>query len=877
MTRRLALSGLIAVLALAVLWTVQFAGPADSVADGPVTLAEIDARAARLKADMKAELASEGKLYEPGAFPNDWAFVQRAYPYDRINVEQLDEALEDATAMRLSASRGRNVQWVERGPTNIGARVADLVVHPTNPDIVYAAMGNGGVHKTVDGGVTWEPIFDDQPVLTIGAIALCPDDPDVIYVGTGEATASSFSWFGKGMYKSEDAGATWQYIGLEETRYIARVVVDPKNADRIWVAATGAIFDADSNRGIYRSLDAGASWEKVLALTDSTAAIDVAVNPDHPDTVYAAMWERMRRRNYRTSGGPTSGIWRSVDGGDSWEELIDGLPWGLGRIGLSVAESSPNIIYSIYADDPGYFYGIYKSTNHGDSWSVVNTGTVSNLFSSFGWYFGQIRVDPSDHTRVFALGVPMYRTEMGGGFWMEVADENHVDHHAMAFDPSNPSRIWEGNDGGIYVSDNSGDSWTKLYDQHTNEFYAIEIDYLHPERTYGGTQDNGTLRTVFGDPDGYERIFGGDGFYVLVDPTNSDVIYCEYQWGNMYKSENFALEWNWALDGVDDNDRRNWNTPIVMDPTDNETLYYGTYRVWKTTDATDTWTAVSPDLTNGDQGANFGTITTMAVAPSSPAIVYAGTDDSNVWRRQAFGGDWVNVSAGLPNRWVTRVAVDPTDPMIAYVTLSGLRWNEDISHVYRTDDGGATWDDISGNLPDGPCNVIVVDPEMPTTLYVGSDFGCYYTTNLGESWSVLGSGLPAVPVYDIKIHQPTRTLVAGTYGRSMLSIDLDAVAGIPDDDEIPSVVSELSNYPNPFNPVTTVSYALTEAAEVDLAVYDLAGRRVRTLERGRRDAGRHETVWDGATSGGRSAASGTYFLRMNAGGRVSVAKMNLVK
>jgi len=875
MTRRLAFAGLAALIVLAALAGVRSLRDASPTTG--LTLAEIDSEAARLKADMKAELAADGKLYEPGAFPNDWAFAQRAYPYNRINVEELDRALEDAQAMRIAASRERNVEWVERGPTNIGARVADLVVHPTNSNVVYAAMGNGGVMKTVDGGTTWDPIFDDQPVLTIGAMALSPDDPDVIYVGTGESTSSSFSWFGKGMYKSEDAGQTWSYIGLEETRYIARVVVDPRNPDRIWVAATGAIFDADSNRGIYRSLDAGSSWEKVFALTDSTAAIDVAINPDHPDTVYAAMWERMRRRTYRRSGGPSSSIWRSTDGGDSWDELTNGLPWGLGRIGLSVAASSPNIVYAIYADDPGYFYGVYKTTNHGDSWSAVSASQLSSLFSSFGWYFGQIRVDPSDHTRIFTLGVPMYRSEAGGGFWNEVGDDNHVDHHAMAFDPSDPSRVWEGNDGGIYVSNNSGDSWTKLYDQHTNEFYAIGIDYQHPERLYGGTQDNGTLRTATGDPDDWERIFGGDGFYVLVDPTDSDVIYCEYQWGNAYKSTDFGYSWDWALDGVNDDDRRNWNSPIVMDPSDNETLYFGTYRVWKTTNGADSWTSVSPDLTNGDQGANFGTVTTMAVAPSNPSTVYAGTDGSNVWRKGGLGGSWTNVSGDLPNRWVTRVAVDPTNDSIAYVTFSGLRWNENISHVYRTANGGGTWEPIDSNLPDGPVNVIAVDPEIPTTLYVGMDVGCFYSTNLGASWSVLGSGLPAVPVYDIKIHQPTRTLVAGTYGRSMLSIDLDAVSGVPDDTEIPSLVAELSNYPNPFNPVTTVSYSLVAAANVDLAVYDLAGRRVRTLESGSRSAGRHETVWNGTTSEGRPVASGTYFLRMDAGGRVSVGKMNLIK
>ncbi|MBN2565781.1 MAG: T9SS type A sorting domain-containing protein [Candidatus Eisenbacteria bacterium] len=842
------------------------------------TADEIAVEIAEKKTAAKADMAARGERYEPGAFPSEWASLQRAYPHNRINFEQLREARSEARIMEMETAGSRGGVWVERGPTNIGARVTDLAIHPTSTNIVYAAMASGGIFKSTDGGTTWDPIFDDQSVLTIGDIALDPVDPDIIYVGTGEANAASYSWFGEGMFKSTDGGATWSYVGLEETRYIGRVIVDPRDTDRLWVAGTGSLFGTDSNRGVYRSLDAGASWEKVFALTDSTAAIDLAIHPTHTDTIYAAMWERVRGLDYRRSGGPSSGVWRSYDGGDTWTELTNGLPTGsdVGRIGLAIAESSPNIIYAFYTDDPGYFMGVYKSTDGGDSWNPTNSSGMSNLTSNFGWYFGQVRVDPTDPTRAFVLGVPFYRTENGGFSWSEVGGGNHVDHHALEFDPFVPSRIYEGNDGGIYVSNNSGDSWTKRYDQPTNQFYAIEIDYQNPNRLYGGTQDNGTLRTVNGEPDTWQSIFGGDGFYVVVDPTDTGTIFCEYQWGNAYKSTDFGYSWSWALSGVDDYDRRNWSSPIVMDPSDPQTLYFGTYRLWRTTNQGDWWTAVSGDLTSGGSG-TFGTITTIAVAPTNPDVLYVGTDDSHVWVTQNGGANWADVSSALPNRWVTRVAVDPIDPDVAYVTFSGLRWNENIGHVYRTDDAGASWSDITGNLPDAPVNALVVDPQYSDILYAGSDVGCFYTMDLGTTWSVVGTGLPAVPVFDLKLHQPTRTLVAGTHGRSIHSIDLNEVTGAPEGGDEVHAVASLSNHPNPFGQSTTVTYSLERPADVTLTVYDIAGHRVRSLESGRRTGGSHEIRWDGRNDSGRQVANGTYFLKLETGEQVKVSKVSVLR
>ncbi|MCK4547417.1 MAG: T9SS type A sorting domain-containing protein [Candidatus Eisenbacteria sp.] len=844
MNRRVAVSILVFVALALACWSIH--GPGRT---GKMTSEEIALQIKAEKKALKAELKAEGKLYEPDLLPNEWGYVQRAYPYERINFDQLREAIADARAMRMETKRDSRAAWTERGPSNIGARVTDMVVHPTNSSIVYAAHASSGVFRTTDGGNTWEPISDDLPVLTIGAMALDPLNPDILYVGTGEANANSYSFFGMGLYKSIDGGASWAYKGLEETRYIARVVVDPLNTDRIWAAGTGSLFGTNPERGVYRSVNGGDSWDLVLSITDSTACTDIAIDPTKPDTVYAAMWERVRGLTYRQSAGPTSGIYRSYDGGDTWTELTSGLPSGdgVGRIGLSVCATSPNVIYAMYADHPGYFAGVYKSTNYGDSWIRTSDSALDNLLSSFGWYFGQIRVDPNDPDRVFAMGVPFYRSQNGGSSWSQVG------------------------------SNNSGTSWTKLYDQPTNQFYAIGIDYLNPQRLYGGTQDNGTLRTPDGGVDNWDHIFGGDGFYTLVDPTDSDVIYCEYQFGNLYKSTDFGDYWDWAMDGINGGDRRNWSMPVVMDPSDHLTLYCGTYRVYRTTNGAGYWNAISADLTNGNQGANLGTITTIAVAPTDPDVIYAGTDDSNVWVTQNGGGSWTNISGSLPDRWVTRVAVDPADASVACVTFSGLRWDEAIGYVYRTTDSGVSWTDVTGNLPGAPANVVVVDPDQTSRLFVGTDVGCFYTENLGAVWTMLGSGLPAVPVYDLRLHQPTRTLVAGTHGRSMHSFDLSTLTGVAAGEIPRPVVAGLSNHPNPFNPNTTITFALTEPSEISLDVFDLAGRKVRSLVLGRRSQGTHQAEWDGRNENGNLVASGVYFARLETDAGVETRKLNLVK
>lgn len=814
----------------------------------------------------------------PGGIPADWFMVQRTFPGETLNVSAYREALAKARQMRAAYQPIDEAVWEEAGPSNIGGRVTALGVHQSAPNVVFAGAADGGVLKSVDGGDSWTPVFDEEGAQSIGAITVDPNDPNTVWVGTGEANSSGDSYPGDGIYRSTDCGDTWEHIGLENSYHIGRIAIDPTNSQRIFAAVAGALWGTNPERGIYRSEDGGVNWERVLHITDSTAAIDVVINPQNPQIIYAAMWERIRHSYARTVGGVTSGIWRSINGGDDWELLTEGLPAAapdVGRIGLTISPNHPNILYSIYCDHPGDLMGVWRTEDGGDNWVETNS-PGSSLLSSFGWYFGNIYVDPVDPRRVFVLGVPLKCSVNGGDSWTNESGGMHVDHHAFWINPDNSDQIYDGNDGGVYYSNNGGEDWTKCYDLHISQFYANEIDYLLPDRLYGGTQDNGTLRTLTGALDDWVMILGGDGFYSIVDYTDSDIIFAEYQWGSLKKSIDCGGYFSSCLDGVDSDDRRNWSTPVAMDPVNPDILYYGTYRLYQTIDQADEWEAISGDLTAGiPSGYTFHTITTIAVAPTNTEVIYVGADDGNVWVTQNTGHDWTLISEELPERWITRVAVSPQDEAIVYVTISGYRWNEFLPHIFRSVDFGANWDDISGNLPEAPVNVIIEDPEYPQRLYVGTDVGAYYSENLGAEWQALGSGLPICTVSDMKLHNPSRILAAGTHGRSMYKMELDSlVAGVEyaGGGEIPAEFRLFAPSPNPFNAATKISFALPAASDVSLVVYDAVGREVVTLIDGFRDAGTYSVRFDGS-----ELASGVYFARLILGNFNQTKKLVLIK
>lgn len=823
----------------------------------------------------------------PDQRPFEWAWMQRTFPYFNADFSVYKEAAEKVKemkkekALRLNKTFTDN-EWEFAGPVNIGGRVVDIEFNPVDPSIVYAASATGGVFKSTDTGLTWFPIFDDLAVLTIGDIAINPLDPEIIYVGTGEPNGGHNNFPGSGMFKSTNGGSDWEFIGLGNTAAIGRIIIHPANPQIVYAAAVGSYFAHNEERGVYKTTDGGLTWEISLFVSDTTGAIDIVIDPNNPDFLMAAMWERVRRVNSSHLYGPSSGIYTTTNGGTSWNLLgpSTGLPdaafENIGRIGLAISRSSPNIIYALYND--GYNYsGLYKTTNYGSNWTNVDTDSeISEGTSNFSWFFGQVRVHPQNPNTVFVMDVAFMRSTNSGNSWPIIygyggPGQLHVDHHALAFHPQNPNYIINGNDGGINISTDGGVNWSQPAQLPATQFYEIGLDRTNPQKLYGGTQDNNTIRTNTGAIDDWDRILGGDGFYVIVDPTNPNIIYAESQFGNLAKSTNGGLSFNYALNGINQSQPTNWSTPVIMDPNNNNILYYGTDRVYRTTNGAQNWTVISGDLTDGIPGTRLGTVTTIAVAPTNSNVIYAGTDDSHVWVTTDYGTTWTDVSAALPYRWVTRVIVDPKNESIVYATFSGMKWKDPQPHVFRSTDKGNSWADISGSLPDAPVNAFAVDLVNSEILYLGSDVGAFVSTNSGESWDVLGIGLPTVSVYDMKIHPVQNYLAAGTYGRSMYRISLGDPLPVQDKILVNSFSLE-QNYPNPFNPTTRIRFSISDFQFTSLKIYDITGKEIAALIDEIKSPGSYEVEFNGS-----SLSSGVYFYKLTSGNFSAAKKFILMK
>ena len=753
-----------------------------------------------------SQLKKEGKVVGAKQLPNDWFTMQRAYPVGEVPQDEYIRAQKDAVSLAQNVAKDSrdNFTWEPIGPSNIPGRITDFAVDPIDRGICYAATGSGGIFKTTDTGYTWTAIFNGVGSQAIGALAVRPDSPNVIFAGTGEANAARCMYEGTGIYKSEDGGETWASKGLTESYNTGRIIIVPDRPDTIFVAVCGKLFGFNSERGVYRSIDGGGDWEQVLYVDDTTGCIDLAIHPDS-GVILAAMWQRWRTPEERVMGGRGSGIFRSTDYGDSWTRLgtINGLPGQsttVGRIGVTIDPFSETA-YAFYNYDVSYMIRVYRSDDLGLTWNLRNSSDLDGNYSSYGWYFGQIRVVPGNPDIVFALGIYQFRSTNGGNAWYYADGNLHVDHHAMYIDPDNPNFIYNGNDGGVGVSNNMGNNWRQCVNMLNTQFYEISIGYQNPIKITGGTQDNGTLMRTGEADNAWVNILGGDGFFTLIDYTDTNIVFAEYQYGNLYKSLSAGYGFSWAMSGIDySSERQNWNTPVVMDPVNHNKLYYGSNRLYRTTNSAGYWQAISNDLTNGPGGGymTYGTITTIGLTPADTQVIYIGTDDGNVWVSPNGGRGYTNISGSLPNRWVTRVAADPHDASIAYVALSGYKWGEPMAHVYRTEDYGANWTPIESNLPDAPVNNIIVDPDYDSVLYVTSDVGVYISHDLGGDWEPLGTGLPTpIVALDMELHRPTRMLVVGTYGQSMYRTYVNCLGPDLDGDDI---AEECDNCPGLSNP-----------------------------------------------------------------------------
>lgn len=690
------------------------------------------------------------------------------------------------------------------GPAIMSGRISDIAVPPPSHagerlgKTFYVASAAGGVWKTTNAGVTYAPIFDDQRVSSIGAVAVAPTNASVVWVGSGESNNLRSSSWGDGVYRSVDGGESWTHMGLRASQHIARVVVHPQDENTVFVAAMGPLWAGGGERGFFKTTDGGRTWRNTLSAGPYTGVTDIVLDPSNPDVVYAATYQRDRRAYSFVGGGPESGLWKSTDGGERWTRLGTGLPaTDLGRIGIDVARSAPNTLYATVDAEPATG-GIYRSDDAGATWRRVNE------LQSIPWFFGQIRVDPQDAERIYHLGVSLSVSDDGGQTFRRIANNTHADHHAMWIDPNDPEHLIIGNDGGLYTSHDRGRTWDFALNLPVATFYAIGVDMRDPYWVYGGLQDNGTFgapsatRTSTGVTSAdWVRVAGGDGFYAVIDPVDHNIVYAESQNGALQRF-NLATQERKTIrpaaeQGVQH--RYNWMAPLLISPHDRATLYFAANYVFRSDDRGDSWERISPDLTrnlnrdslpimglSGPGGhrrnegvADFGNVTTLDESPLRKGLLYVGTDDGLVQVSRDGGQNWHRTDRfpGVPDMtYVSRVLASQHHEGTVYVTLEGHRSNDFRPYVLKSTDHGRSFTSISSDLPaDAAVYVIREHHRNPDLLVVGTEYGVFVTINGGRSWTQLASGIAPAPVHDVVIHPRANDLVVGTHGRGIYILD----------------------------------------------------------------------------------------------------------
>lgn len=795
--------------------------------------------------NLVSETHEEGKSLDPH---DQWLTI-RSYPdgFDQPEyLERMDEIKLQAYAAADSREADLTLDWQQEGPGNIGGRVDVLTMSPTDNDIIYAGATNGGIFKTTDGGENWDPIFDDQPYLAIGAITLDPDDENTIYVGTGDRNFTGSSFIGNGIYRSSDAGDTWDNIGLTETGVVTEILIDPTDNDRIFASTLGNPHVKTLDRGVYRSTDGGDTWTNILFLADSAGVVDLVMDPSNPDVLYATGYDRMRTYYKSNVTGPETRIYKTTDGGDSWTQLSGGLPEEDDcRIGLAISNEDPSTLYALYVDGASLdVKDVYKTTNAGSTWSSLDVhdgpaGLPASVQGGFGWYFGEIYMNPYNNDHLVIPGVDMYQSLDGGETWALNVPiwwtyEVHADKHSIAFLDENSYII--GTDGGLYKTDDNGDSWEDIENIPITQFYHIDV-HPHEEGLYGGgAQDNGSMSGNASTFNTWQRLFGGDGFRVTFLEMEEDAAYYETQNGGLRHVDAFGSTTN-VSPSDDDPDRTNWDMPYVINENNLE-LFVGTAHIQMMSGAPyGFYEYISDDLTRIGMGESYGssryhTISEIDQPYDNADLLYVGTSDGLVWRgeRDAGDWDWINITGDLPNRYVTGIRCSPNIEGTVYVTFSGYKNDEDISYIYKTTDFGETWTDVSGDLPGITVNDILIVPgyEEDEYLFAALDGGVYVSENNGTSWDYMGVGLPFVTVSELHLDTPNEKLIAGTYSRSMWSYDVSWLGEVeePDNSGITenNIPKALNLYPNPVEDF--VHFEPVDANSVQ--IYDQNGRLVAT-------------------------------------------------
>jgi photosystem II stability/assembly factor-like uncharacterized protein len=729
---------------------------------------------------------------------------------------------KETSSTETGSQQFANIKWRAAGPDVISGRVTDVEGIAGDTNVIYAGFATSGLWKTVDAGKTWSPLFDEQPTLSIGDIAIAPSNHNTIYVGTGEANIFRASLPGKGIFKTTDGGKTFACIGLEKSGTIARILIHPKDPDLVYVAVSGSEWTPNQDRGIYKTIDGGKNWSRIHFIDDRTGCIDLVMDPADPNTVYASMWNRTRLRYSDPTPADGDFIYKTTDAGATWSKIHTGLPdtKNTGRIGLAISASNPKILYAFVDDHnikrvpkPGEIDSyerniqkvviggaIYRSDNAGASW--VKKSEVHDFFTPFsgtyGWVFSQVRVHPTNPDELYVLGVNMGHSKDGGKTWKKVEPKTHIhgDNHGLWFDPTNPQRIVLGNDGGVCLTNDGGKTWKNFFDKmQTTQFYTISYDMETPFNIIGSVQDEGTYSAsvmhTFGSKGDttlrqWKQAPGGEGTQIRIDPRNPDIVFSSSFYGRLMKSDmskpdsiqstkikNFEV-------GRIDSLRGEWLAGTIISKHNPDVIYHGLQHLYRSKDHGLTWQQISPDLSynNPARKGNYPyliyhqTITAIAEG-SKPGTLYVGTDDGRVWFTTDDGGYWKEITVGLPaNKHIISIATSKFDDKTVYVVLNDRRQDDQAAYLYKSHDNGTTWKSIGESLPQSPANVIVEDLDTKGVLYVGTDMGVYISKNDGKTWEVIRGNLPkAVSVNDMFIHPRDKKLVIATYGRGIYVLD----------------------------------------------------------------------------------------------------------
>jgi photosystem II stability/assembly factor-like uncharacterized protein len=774
------------------------------------------------------------------------------------------------------------------GPANMGGRIAAIDAVGPDPLTIWVGAAGGGVWKSVDAGLTFKPVFDDYDQ-SIGALAIDPRNPKTVWVGTGESWTRNSVSVGDGVYRTTDGGDSWQKMGLETTERIARVQVSPADSNVVWVCATGHLWDGHPERGVYKTADGGKSWKKVLYVDPDTGCSDLAVDPQDPSILYAGMWQFRRTPHSFSSGGKGSGLYKSTDGGDTWRQVKTGLPAGdKGRIAVAVAPSRASVVYALVESKDTF---LYRSDDTGESWRPVNNSFNVQVRP---FYFARIVVDPTDYNTIYKPGLMLtVSTDGGKSFTAAISLSNgfgggpHGDHHALWINPKNPNEMLLGTDGGVYMSASQGRQWHHMGTLPVSQFYHISYDLARPYRVYGGLQDNGSwsgpsagLGGTIQNKD-WINVGGGDGFWAIPDPADPDLVYAEYQGGELSRRRTSTGEEK-AIKPLplagDPPYRFNWNTPVLVSPNDPKTMYVGAQFLFRSRDQGDSWEKISPDLTTDDpkrqhqlksggltvdnsSAENFTTIFAISESAKNPKVLWVGTDDGNLQVTRDGGATWTNVAANVPGlpkgTWVSNVEAGRADEATAFATFDGHQTGDMKTYVYRTGDFGKTWKPLATAALAGYAHVVRQDPVNPELLFLGTESGLFVSVDGGTAWVRFTGKLPRVAVRDLAIHPRDHDLLIATHGRGVYIVDdltplrrltrevLEADAAIlPARTAAMTIPASVQDFPGDdeyvaFNPeeAATVTYYLKKRhvfGDLKLEVFDAQGKLVSSLPAGKR-------------------------------------------